>query len=383
MNNSPDWSQESSFEQTAEGLGSLVEKARNTPLGADPASSRAYDALAELSEELHNGVTDRFTGLNPVGSLPPETLLPDRLPRASFVRGATALTVLRDLSVFFPVAYTWFSLSEVLPAYHNIPGDSFIGDWAAGVFPDGRGGAFFAPTLGSTALVIAGVIALIILMTFISHALTFLTEQACDLSAERRQLARLLASVELRVSSSISAQDQVINSRQLEVLGRSFSGGTAALQDTLTRVGDEIRTSLDTGPGSRFGESLDGWTAAAAALVAATDTLRAPAEALREFLQTQNGIIDAQLQLSRGMGDLVAQIKDYTKATAEGAHLRRGVESDVARAAQKLGETLTYFENRVSKLDAALQAIQSTAQTGSQSSDTSNDYWDKGYGGSQ
>src|SRR5262245_51700252 len=109
MNNTPDWSQESPFGQTSEDLDALVAKARTTPLGADPASSRAYDTLAEISDELRNGVTDRFTGLNPVGSLPPETLLPDRLPRASFVHAATALTVLRDLSIFFPVAYTWFS----------------------------------------------------------------------------------------------------------------------------------------------------------------------------------------------------------------------------------------------------------------------------------
>jgi hypothetical protein len=224
--------------------------------------------------------------------------------------------------------------------------------------------------------VIAGVIALIILLTLAAHALTFWTDLACDLTTERRRLAGLIASVDATLSPSISAASPRISARQLEALGRSFAGSTEALKDSLTQVGEEIRNSLDTGPGSRFAKSLDSWTAAAATLAAATATLRIPAEALREFLGAQKDITAKQLQLSVEVGALIKQVQDFTKAASEGAHLHRGVEADVARAAQRLGETLAYFQGRVSTLDGTLQALHSATRTGSPDTAVSdNDDW--------
>lgn len=337
----------------------LVRKAQRTPPGVDRDSARTYDALSEIAGYLRSEGT---SGSVSASEYPPEVLLPDRMPHRYVERTVRLLTTIRDLGVFFPVAYTWWRLSQVLPAYHGTPGDSFIGDWAAGAFPDGHNGVTHVERLGSTALVIAGIVFVIILLTLTAHAVEFWIDSVCDLSAERRRLVPLLAEASLAVSRPPNSAGPAIGVQDLAMLGRSFANSTGALETRLNQLGNEIHNSLESGPGSRFATSLDAWTAAAGALAEATRTLAVPAEALREFLGAQEQITGAQRDLNQHIRSLIAQLQDSTKAASEAAHLQRGVASDTAKAMLSLNDTLPHFENRLGTLDGMMQDLRTSTR---------------------
>ena len=337
----------------------LVQTARRTPRGVDPDSAQAYGALSALADELRSG-----SGLGAVpADYSPDVLLPDRMPHRDIERAIRVLTAIRDLGVFFPVAYTWWRLSQVLPAYKGVPGDSFIGDWAAGSFPDGHGSVTHVEQLGSTAFVIAGIVFFIILLTLAAHALEFWADTVCDLSAERRRLVPLLAEASVAVAQPPNAGGPVLGAQDLARLGRSFANSTGKLQTQLTELGQEIHTSLSTGPGSRFAQSLDAWTTAAGALAEVTRTLAVPAEALSEFIGAQREITDAQRSMNQQIKSLITQLQDGAKAANEAAHLQRGVASDTARAMLSLSDTLPRFENRLGTLDGMVQDLRSSTRT--------------------
>jgi hypothetical protein len=357
-------------ETTYDRLNAIISKAERTPFGASASSPRT---LGEMRTALLSNTPGKFAETLP-GSYSLEVLLPDRRPSRWLAYTESGLTAIRDLSVFAPVAYTWWRLSQVLPAYHGGQTGSFISDWAAGAFPQAHG-VKHVESLGTTALTIVGLISGIIFLTLVIYVLAFWSDLVCDLSAERQELAGILPDIDARLSRPARAPGRAVSVEYLENLGASFAKTTEEIKGSLAKLGEEIRESLKAGPVNRLAEAVNGWAKAVDGLVKAT-----------EILNKQSDIITAQMEISKGIRGLIAQIQSFTKAATESAQLHRGVGMDMVRTAQQLAETLAYFEGRVATLHGALQAMNAATRTGRtnaadyNAAEDSSD-WDNSYDG--
>lgn len=318
----------------------------------------SYPSLKNVLSRL--GSNDDLSGLNAAA------LVPDRRPGPIAAGAVSVLSLLRDVLVFAPIAYTWWSLHQTLTAYHrDTAGTSFFAGWAAGHFAGAAGPIRVSP-LGHVAAFIVLLVLVIIALTVLAHVLDGLIARACDQSAVRLQLDPMLAesAVAARIGGAsalggigagIGAGGRM--SREARELGEQVAGNIAELGKTMGVLNTSIQATVQQDPRQEFAKSMTTWIQTAEALRKATETLAVPAEELRKLLNAQHQLTEAQQRFATMTENLIAQLGGGTQALMQAAHLERGVLTDVGRVMQLLGNTLEQLEHRVGALRGGLDGV--------------------------
>src|SRR5262249_3865743 len=110
--------------------------------------------IEQLAAAVERG-EPAVVGVDLLHRFPPEVLLPDPPPRRWQL--ATLLEAARDLSIFAPLALTWYRFSAAVAAYPNGSQQSLLDFWRVG----GDG----VQPLAVSAVWIAGLVMLVIVLT--------------------------------------------------------------------------------------------------------------------------------------------------------------------------------------------------------------------------
>ncbi|NUP52210.1 MAG: hypothetical protein HOW97_33535 [Catenulispora sp.] len=271
---------------------------------------------------------------------------------SGLVRRHALVTLIRDISVFLPILYTWWSLSDVLPHYHSVDvNDSLLGDWIAGKFPKNaaRNPKEFAEviSLSTTALVVVGLVFGIIILTAWAHRMATAIDRAAGRGANRSVLGR-----------GASASDREFERRLLEAVERSVERGVASagsmLNTSVEKVQESVAATMSSGPIAQLPTALEEWRTAANALTTASETLAIPAQALAEFMTAQTTVVEVQRKLTEELRALIVQMQDATRAAMEEATLQRGIAGDTVGHLRQATDMVGMFVQKSETLDRAL-----------------------------
>ena len=329
-----------SREHVAERLAALADRATPGP---------GQDALAQLSQVLASKPAD-LAGVDLVRAYPPEVLLPDhRRETPRWQRVLRGTEIVRDVLVFVPVAVTWWQLRAALEAYQTAGGgESFLLGWQRGF-----GGA--VTPLGDSALVVALAVFFVVALTLGVHA-AHRVPATLSRQAEREELGGWLAVATLLTSAG-SAAGPPVTARDLSRLAPRLGTASTALASALEKTTRQIADAVDSGPGSRLHEAIDEWTATARELRRTTEALATPAEAVKTLEQLQKGMHADSRNLQERIGVLVGQLESATQKSEAEAQSHREIALEVARSAERLGETLEVFRERTESLSELVERL--------------------------
>ncbi|NUT95511.1 MAG: hypothetical protein HOY78_26125 [Saccharothrix sp.] len=297
----------------------------------------AADVLTGLGEDLRAG-GHALVGSPLVQAYPPEVLLPD-LARPAWVGW---IEVVRDLLVFVPVGFTWWRLSDALEAHEKANStESFLLGWQRGF-----GGQ--VASLGSTAAFVAFTVLLIIGLTLAAHLLNH--RSAASRTASRAALAQDLALATVLVGRVEVAGEVQLTKRQVRDFAARIGASNSALVGALKDTGDTIAGAVRTGPGSHLHSALSEWTEAARALKDMGSALQAPAETLAALIALHETVVSDGRVLQGSLTSLVDQLDQATQRAEADAQSHREVAGEVARSAERLGESLDVFRERTESL---------------------------------
>ena len=117
------------------------------------------------------------------------------------------------------------------------------------------------------------------------------------------------------------------------------------LQHQLTRTTERLKTTLDTGPSSRFAASLEAWNAAAEEFSRVAPTLKAPDELLQEFVEMRQELTEENARLIKTIGALIAQVQHATTAMGQESQQHHAVADQVSFLSRQMGQSMERFIN--------------------------------------
>jgi hypothetical protein len=313
-----------------------VEIGRIADLADDADSSGVLNRLSHLVQTE----PARLYGLELTRYYPPETLLPDRPDerRQQIIR---IMATARDSLVFLPVVLTWIFLSRAFGK--PVPeGRSFLEVWTV--------------ELTMTAIAVSAAVLLVIAMTIGLHIGEARAEQRASRAALRDRLARVLAKTSLSLTEE-ARHLAPVPAEDIQRLGYVMGNSIAELKDQLIRTGDQLRMSLDTGPGSKLAEALEGWSSAAHEFSAIAPTLAAPAQTLDHFVRIRQSLTDENLRMMNALGALVTQMQHSTTTIGEEAQAHHGVAGRVYELTVEVGHVLDEFVEQARLLRQATDQV--------------------------
>lgn len=297
----------------------------------------AADVLRGIGEDLRAG-GHALVGSPLVQSYPPEVLLPDQ----GRPRWVAWLEVVRDLLVFVPVGFTWWRLSGALEAHERAnSNESFLLGWQRGF-----GGQ--VPTLGGTAAFVAFIVFVIIALTLAAHLLG--SRHTATQADDRAALAQDLAMATVLVGRVEVEGEVQLTKRQVRDFAARIGASNSALVSALKDTGQTIAGAVKTGPGSHLHSALTEWTQAARALKDMGTALQAPAETLSALIALHETVVADGRALQGSLSSLIGQLDQATQRAEADAQSHREVAGEVARSAERLGESLDVFRERTESL---------------------------------
>lgn len=342
-------------------------------LGVDPRFRGRESDFSSLAHALSDDSDTSWTGIDLISAFPPEATISIH-HRQVLER---VLGVLAGVSVFLPVAWTWFSLHSATQAYDGLlasgqeKGRTFLAMWTQGF--DGRleGAHRFVPmALVSFTLVLFAVACIVL------HRL------AAEVNVHREDRASSRAHREL-VTALLTAQ-RLLNERRSDdprFLEAAVERSVKELNKAhlATRKGIEaLQASTKTGI-DKINEANGQLTAAMAPLLASATT------AGTKLAASAASAADAEHRLTSSVADvkttLAAALEQFhTAVTGSTSELARQTATGLAGLTEKVGQvaaaqdelarqiTTAAEANRVSVLEAAEIGRGATAELSDKSS---------------
>jgi hypothetical protein len=134
-----------------------------------PGGTKGEQAVRSLANKLEGKHYADLAGVDLAGAYAPERVLPE--PRRRLRTALSLGEMIRDALVFVPVAYTWWKISDALEAFSSYRGgDPFLLAWQRGfVAADADASTRKVEPLAQSAMTVASVIGLVILLTVVTH----------------------------------------------------------------------------------------------------------------------------------------------------------------------------------------------------------------------
>jgi hypothetical protein len=307
------------------------------------------DTLHLLADELR-GDGHALAGCDLVTAYPPAVLLPD-LANSSFGRAVRWLEVIRDVLVFAPVALTWWQLRNALTAYQHAPeGTSFLLGWQQGF--DGA-----TWSLGTSALLVALVVGVVIALTLCVHLVEAGDERIRSLRRERDELGQDLTHATALLARQEHTQVDRLPVRELSKVGSRITAATKHMVTALDEARTDITRAVATGPGSGLGAALAEWTSAAKELRRVSESWETPAETLTALSKLHEAVVADGERMRRGLDALVEQLNVAATAHQAEAQSNRVVASEVTRSVDLLGESLEAFTAHAESLSQLVSQL--------------------------
>jgi hypothetical protein len=304
--------------------------------------------LALLADELDAG-GGAVVGVDLLTAFSPDALLPEPGEAGPGDGTLHRWERARDVLVFLPIGLTWYELAMALRHYDGT--EPFLLEWQHGHLP-------FLWPLSVTAILVVLLVAAIITATVRSHALQRAAQEAAEpVAKRRRRLAGLLAQATVLLARSVMRGPEVLSRAELrqfaagmDIFAQQQKAGIEALSQALTDTATEIKTTLESGPGSRLATALDEWSLAAVNLAEVGEGLKAPSTTLAELTTLQESVTREGERLQSLVSSLVAQLGDHTEASADESAAHRDMATKVARTTEQVHQAMELLLERLGDL---------------------------------
>lgn len=307
--------------------------------GCAAGDSPGDNALRSLADTLErDSATLAGTDLSTVYN--PEVMLQEgtSFPR----RAADYLELARDLLVFVPVIYTWWKIAGALEAYTSYTGtDPFLLAWQRGF-----GGA--TDKLSHSAMVVAGVVLLVIVLTVVAHLLRDWHER--PVRDRRLRLSALLAEANLALNRRLSSAPDVTKA-ELAGVARQIAASSHDLEKAMLKASEEIMTAVDTGPGSKLDQMFQKWTAAADRLTELGTRLTGTQEVVKQLKETQEALAGMSGRISTETARLLQAMQTERDVSGQEAFAHREIAAEVSEATRRLGDAMTGLNERAEQFN--------------------------------
>lgn len=303
--------------------------------------------IAWLAAELRDG-GHRLAGVDLVSAFSPETLLPDTpVERSGF---AEFLAVIRDLVVFAPVGITWWVLRGAVSAWNKSgTNQSLLKYWESN---PGK----VVPISQSALWVVEALLAVGIL-TIVVAILDRRAERQNSRRADREALGTQLALATMELAAP-APKNHVSDTTLVRMTDRIYQGNQS-LSTTLTKVGDDLRTALDSGPTSGIATALNKWNSSADALRKLGEDMVAPTKIVEEFVKLRTTLEGEENRLREALSSLIERLEEATQHSAEEAKAQEVVADTVRDASRQLATALTAFTARTEFLERVMYQLRS------------------------
>lgn len=326
-------------------------------LSLDSAFAPRASDLADLANAVrgYEDVSSPWTGINLHAAFPPASSI--QPSKRNLLEGA--LAVLAAVSVFFPIAWTWWSLQAATRAYsqmladNSADGRSFLQLWTSGF--DARLSTihYLTPVATVSVMLILLAVGLIVI------------NRVVDSTSMRRE-ARRIAAAEAELSSALTAAERVLITRRAEnpqdlerVIRVSVERLDKANQETAAAAG-QLHHAADAAS-TAIGAATSGLTSSLQEVTTASQHLQGSAQVMNQAaVQTESTVRNALQGFSDGVQKAVTdfQAANAAAATATTGQLQQalaGLQSAgtaassankaVADSIDRLSGALTTFES--------------------------------------
>jgi hypothetical protein len=324
----------------------LREIAEQIAWAAAPSTGAAAQALHELAEDLRTGGR-RASGMDLLSAFSPALLLPDQPVRES--RALTLVTLLRDLSVFAPIAVTWYFLGQAVKAWNAADtGEPFLQFWQSdpSVTPISQSATYIVLAMG--------------LIGVLTIAIGVLERRVVTNGAtalQRQQLGAALARATLLLSAPVDPNQ--VSGRELTRMGGQMHVSSEQLAAALERTGQRLTAVLDSGREEKLARALERWTESAQSLSQLSESLAAPAEVIEESVKLRQTIEVEQGRMRVALTELVTQLEKAAKESIRESAAHSAVADGVRESTSQLGLSLDTFTQRTEFLEAVIYQMQS------------------------
>ncbi len=245
--------------------------------------------------------------------------LPDPTSKAGGGLGMVGRAVLiaRNISVFAPIALTWWAISEVAEAYSEVDAatasevPSFVAFWQSG----GAGGSEFL-TLAGTAIVAFALVAAVAALTLIGEVL-----QSAGRSRRSRTIDRLeseRAEVAVNLAVALAPRVSVTQDSVVDIVSIAL-GRVGELLESAINAGELVTAAADsiTGYASALSTVADDLDDVQRAIAALTQEVAALGEETRSNRAELTPVFDALRDTRRILGEAMTALAETTDTVRE------------------------------------------------------------------
>lgn len=317
-------------------LNNVSEDLRSLSRGAYPGGR----ALHDLADKLDRRDRSDLAGADLAGMYPPAVILPEG-PRWGR-RLASGLELIRDILIFVPVIYTWWQISDALHAYDQYSGKApFLLAWQ-----EGFGNR--TQRLSTSAVVVAGVVLAVIVLTLIAHLVRTWYEQRVQ--EQQQTLAVLLAEATIFLTQSVVGAPEVTKA-ELAKIGAHITASAQSLQQALGKASSDITAAVNTSPGSKLHEMFEKWTAAANELRELGTRLQGTQEIVSQLRETQTALSGMTKQIGDETGRLLTALEKERSLSHQEAHAHHDLATEVGQSTKLLGDSLKGLNERAEQFN--------------------------------
>lgn len=330
-------------------------------LSRDPAFSPRSSDLADLAHAVrgYEDVHSPWTGVNLQSAFPPASsiALGKRHPLEA------ALSVLATASIFFPIAWTWWSLQAATRAYSEMLADdsadgrSFLQLWTSGF--DSRLSTihYLTPVATVSVMLILLAVGLIVINRVVD-------------SVSHRNEQRRVAAAEAELSSALTTAERVLITRRTEspqdlerVIRVSVDRLDKANQET-AEAANRLHQASEAAS-SAIGVATSGLTSSLQEVTSASQHLQSSAQVMNQAAtQTESTVRNALHGFSDGVQKAVT---DFQAANAAAASATTGQLQQALAGLQAAGNAAGSANDSVAKsidrLSTALATFESDLGT--------------------
>ena len=306
-------------------------------------ASRGGRALHDLADKLERRDRSDLAGVDLAGMYAPAVMLPQG-PRWGR-RLADGLELVRDVLIFVPVIYTWWQISAALRAYDHYSGNApFLLAWQ-----EGFGNR--TQRLSTSAVVVAGVVLAVIVLTLIAHMVR--TWYDHRVQQQQQELAVLLAEATMLLTQSVVAAPDVTKA-ELAKIGAHITTSADSLQQALGKASADITAAVNTSPGSKLHEMFERWTAAANELRDLGTRLQGTQEIVNQLRDTQTSLSGMAKQIGDETGRLLTALEKERSLSHQEAHAHHDLATEVGESTKLLGKSLKGLTERAEQFNGLI-----------------------------
>jgi len=309
--------------------------------GLAPGASQGERALRDLAAKLNRSDRTDLAGADLAGMYAPALMLPEGTRWLRWP--ANGLELARDILIFVPVIYTWWKISQALQAYDHYTGTSpFLLAWQQGF--DHK-----TDRLSTSALVVAGVVLSVIVLTFVAHQVRTWYDRRVQHRQQR--LAVLLAEASLLLTQSLLVNAPDVTKAELATIGTKITTSSRSLQEALSKAGADIVSAVNTSPGSKLHEMFEKWTAAANELRTLGTRLQGTQEMVGQLRETQTALSGMAQQIGDETARLLTALEKERSLSRQEAHAHHELATKVGESTELLRESLYGLNQRAEQFN--------------------------------